>query len=595
MPKALVTLPDVYETVSRRVMVDVAGQLARTMRLPGDTYVYLPGLAEKVPMNGGTFGDCCDPGVRYPAQANMTLRFIEEAEEQYTLPTPVNIPEWRPLFQDPVRGVTIRPVYRYMTVQVQFEYNAPNIVVAQRWIDEMRARISMMRAELYQTLEYSYQIPRPVMQLLKEIYDKTEASAQPTGLTFKEYFDEYIMQPYTGGATLINTHEIPLVPEKQYEVLGWFDFTTTPETPQRQDGGNYTTSFVYTLHYNRPMQLFVSYPMLAHNQVIDRLYRPVEPYKRFKEVTRRVTTTKGSFDEFEASLISQRMPYIQHPPTDDWIPDFVPKHVLTFFTGLVVLSTDDRRCLLNLYNMGEYTFTPYFLEYFLQQGDRVFDKIDSIFDFRLYENDTFRSDVKLQFRPGTLTIETDRDLDITRYYHIQISFRRNWYQVSPETLQTLRQYPAVLYASLRALGVFLGGGSYQDLKLMGGSTTGTYPEIGQCSIVGDPDRGGIWPWPWMEPEWAEIGYPGSTWEGPGWPGGGWTDEPWPIEQHIPTWPGDYRIDHTHGCGGVVSNKDLLKAIQVTDDLCGKYIDRRRIGPLMVLFAHIVSTRRSPHI
>lgn len=590
MPNALIALPDVYESVTRRVAVDVTSQLARTMGLPGDTQVYLPGNAETVPMNGGMFGDCCDPKIRYPAEARLVMRYTEELDEAHTLTTMVNKPEHRPLFQDSDRGITIRPVYRYVSMMANFEYNAPNIVLAQRWLDEMRSRISMLRAELYQTLEYHYGIPKAVLSLLRELHKTMEDSEAPTGKSFDDYLTEHLLQPVKTVATLAGTEELLVVPEKQYEVLGWFDFTTTPNQPDRKEDGSYNTSFTYTLHYNRPMQLYCEYPMLVHNKPINPLYRPQESYSTFRGATRRVSTTKGSFDGLLALLGEKGVPYIQHPDTDTWVPKYIPKHRLTFFSGLLRIRKGTPRYLVNLYNLGEFTFTPFFLEYFYQQRHSLFSKTHSVFEFRLYENDSLRSDIELSFIPGSLAIVTNRDLDLTKYYHLQISIKRNWYAVHRDTLQILRKYPVVLYTLLRALGVVLGDVKFKDLNLLGGKPQPG--EDGQCSLIGDPTEGGVWPWPWLEDEWDEIPYPKLNWTGLGWPGGGWEDDtiPWPVDDNIPSWPGDI-LTPDFKCGGRVSNQDLLKAIDLTDELAGQYIDRVRVGPLTVLYGQILSKRR----
>lgn len=588
MPKILIPLPDVYETVTRRVAVAVTSQLARTMRLGPDTRVYLPGQVDTVPMNGGTFGDCCDTGVRYPAEARMIVRFTEELDEAHTLTTKINTPEQRPLFYDTDRGIVFRPTYRYVNLQASFEYTAPSIVVVQRWLDEMRARISMLRAELYQDLEYHYGIPKPAMMLLKHLYDTMEASEAPTGLSFDEYVNNHFLQPVKTATTLIGTESIPVVPEHQYEVLGWFDFTTTPSEPTRNENGTYTTSFTYTLHYNRPMQLFCEYPLLVHNRPIDLLYRPQEPYESFQGVTRRVSTTKGAFDSLLDLMTVKRIPYIHHPDIDTWVPPKShTKRSLIFFTGLLQIRSANPRTLVNLFNLGDFTFTPFFLEYLYLEHNRAIDAVGGVFDIRLYENDRLRSDIHITLDTTTMSLMSDRDLDLTKFYHIQIGIRRDWHKVDTDVIQGLRKFPVVAYSLLRAVGVYLGDGRYEDLDLLG---QGRLVEGGQCTIIGDPAIGGMWPWPWLEAEWDDIDYPGTTWDTTGWPGGGWDEYSWPEEQTLPTWPSDIRTG-TFQCGGMVSNSDMQRATERTINLLDHHLDRKRIGPLNVLYACIIAKRR----
>lgn len=559
MPNALIPLPDVYESVTRRVAIHAVSQLVRLMQLPANTKVYLPGMAEAVPMNNGTFGNCYSANLMYPSESALIVRFNEEVDESHTLTTPVNNQEHRPVFLDEARDIQIRPVYRFVSLALTIEYNATNQVVAQRWLDEMRSRISMGRAELYLELDYHYGIPDGVMYLLQHLHSTMESSSTPSGLSFEEYLKTHLQVPTTIATTLAGTEPQWVVPEHQKEVLGWFDFTTTPQTPEAGEYGNHRATITYTFQYNRPTQWYCRYPLMVHNKPVARQFRPQTPYETYRKHTRRVSTTKGSFDALVQFLEAHGVPYVQVPETDDWTPAFIPKGRLTFFSGLIQLSPTNRRTLLDLSNLGEFQFNPYFLEYFYHQGERLFSKSESIFEFRLYENRTYRSDVKLRFKPQSVTIETDRDLDLTKYYHVQISLIRNWYEVASHTLEALRRYPTVLYRCLQALGVCLDNRAYDQLNLLGyGYPRPPNPQDpGEGQIVGDPSLGGVWPWPWLSPEWGDTPWSGEGWQSP---------------------------YHT----GVVPAKVMEEARHQTAAKADKYIDRIHIGRALVLYGDILT-------
>lgn len=480
MPNALIPLPDVYESVTRRVAIDVTSQLARLMKLPPETSVYLPGNAEVTPMNGGTFGNCCDRSVKMSASERLVVTYAEEADESYTLTTPVNNREIPPIFEDRDHGIVLRPVYRYVTLSVTLAYTAPNITIAQRWIDDMRNRISMGRAELYQTLRYHYALPKPCLALFKALYETQESSEFPTGETYEDWLVARFKQPTKTIATLIDTDQTLAIPEQQLEVLGWFDFTTTPPQPDKSsdNNGTYSTSITYQLRYNRPTEVYVKYPFLMHQRPIPRRFRAKEPYETFRAKTRKVSTTKGSFDLMLQLMEADVLPYIHYPNTDDFVADYIPKDRVTFYTGLMALKRADLRSVCDLSNMGEYRFNPYYLEYFLQQGNKIFQPNGAIFEFRIYENDTYRPDLRLEFRPGTVRIQTTQDLDPTKVYHVQISLIRNWMTITRETLMCLRRYPHVMYYTLRALRVLLGKRArYEDVRLIGGEVPRPWSEV----------------------------------------------------------------------------------------------------------------------
>jgi hypothetical protein len=544
MPQALLALPDVYESVTRRVAVDVTAQLARLMRLPGDTTVYLPGHAETVPMNGGTFGDCYDTGVKYPAGARLVVRYNEEADESFTLTTPVNNTQNMVIFEDPIRGITIRPVYRFVTFTVTLEYTAPSQVVAQRWSDEMRSRISMGRAEIYQDLEYHYALPDSVIAILQMLYETMEASAFPTGQTLEQWVVANFRHPTKILTTLVDTDKTVAIPEHQHGVLGWFDFTTTPPPADKDSDGNgtFTSSINFQLQYNRPTQVYVKYPFLVHQKPIPRLYRDKTPFETFRGLDRKISSTQGSLGMAMELMQAQRLPYLHHPNTDDWTTSQIPNGRLTFYSGLLALPATDLRTVMDLSNLGDMRFSPYFLEYFYHQQSRLFGP-DSIFEFRLYENDDRRYDIAFEMIPGTVTFRTNKDLDPTKYYHVQISFKRDWYMLNRDTIACLKRYPHVAYWSLRALGVRLGKGNLNELALLG---TGR-PRQPSDLCPGEGTSLGVFPW-----------------------------LPRP----------DYVLNT-----GVVKQRDLDTALLDLDNISRKPVDWNRIGPMTVMYLEILTEKK----
>jgi len=179
MPSVVVVLPDVYETVARSVAVSAVQQLAQYMGLPEQTEVYLPGKSETVPMNDGIFGNCCDAAnaVHFDPEEKLVIRYEEIAEENFTLSTAVWNPDNFPIFVDKPHGIWVRPVRRFVDFRLDMTYQAPNIVVAQRWLDDQRIKLSEGAGDLTLALQFHYNVPKPVQSLFKGLYDTMENSA----------------------------------------------------------------------------------------------------------------------------------------------------------------------------------------------------------------------------------------------------------------------------------------------------------------------------------------------------------------------------------------------------------------------------------
>lgn len=589
MPNALIPLTDVRDTVSTRIAKDMAMQLARVMGLPDKTRIVLPGTAEAVPMNNAHFGNCCEGNPNYPGEDYVIMRYSEEADVAHALATPVNSNEHMPVFNDPIRDVVVRPVYRHVTFTINLEYNASQRIYAQRWLDDMRTRVSAMRSELYHTLEYHYLLPQPLLKMLRLIHETMEASEAPTGMTLSEYINEYTVLQLKRLENLKGEDPHLAVNERQHESIGWFDFDSSPQPIERNtnESGAYTAVVAYTFNFYRPHQLFAKWPLTVHNKVIPKLLRPDAPYSSWRQVTRRVSNTKGLFDAFLEQMKVHRPPYLQVPEYDDWLPDERDNGCVNFISMVITVSAAEPRWVIDLGNLGEYAFTPYMLEYFTHMGDNLFTRSGSVFKFNLYENGILRNDVNYHFEPGTLKVLTDKDLDLTRPYHLQIGIVRNWHTVSGISINRLRRYPAVAYAALSALGVRLGGGCYRDLKLIGGGLPlPVNPDApGQNRLVGNPADGGVWPWPWLASDWGDITWPGNTWTGVGWPGGGWDHEVTGESCAAPTWPREQP-----SYPGMVRASDMADAIERTDDLAGNPIDGTNIGAYYVMYLSILTIK-----
>lgn len=504
MPHALVALPDVYDSVIRRIVQSATEQLNTIMRLPSDTRIYIPGRSEAIPLNGGIFTQPYDPGVYYPNSTKMIVSFSEDPTDDYTIQSLNHMKESFPIILDETRDIRIHPVHRMYSMTMTIEYHSDSKATSQKWLDEMRTRIMKGRSEFYLNLEYYYALPTNLLNLLMHVHEKMESSAAPTGLTFEDWLDNQLMIPIKHVANQIQEHKTITFPERQSEVLGWFDFESSPETPEAEEAGMYQTSIGFTFHYQRPMQLFVDYPFLIHNKPIAKKYRDRKTMMTFREeFIRRVSRTKGALDDMLAYMVNNRIPYVQYPENDDWVPNETeePNRTLILYTGLVMVDPDDPRQIMNLSNLGDMQFTSKFLEYFSHAGNELFVHHGTPFDFRLYENRK-RKYIDLELVNGT-EVRSLEDLDITKYYHIQIGIKRCWTMLDRKNREALRRYPQVLYWLLRALNVWIGtnmtnAGNYIS-RVDDPATKWTYEDFKQTLLGQGQPRS-------ADPKWLGEGY-----------------------------------------------------------------------------------------
>lgn len=470
MPSAVIVLPDVYETIIRSVSVSALSQIVQFMGLPGTTQAYFPGRAETVPMNDGRFGNCCESAnnVHFDPEERIEVSYEEIAEENFTLSTAVKSQENFPVFIDETRGIVIRPVRRFVDFRIDIRYQAPNVVIAQRWLDTMRMRYSQGVGDLTFALEYHYNIPTPMMALLKGLYDTMEGSAWPSGIEFKDWLNERFIQPTTEMVTVTGTHPQLTIYERQVDVVGHFDFINTPETPQAvsDKAGAYEVNFSYICRYDRPDHLYVEYPMIVHQCPIPSIFRPKFPlHHNYQQVDRKTTNLRGSLDH--AFILAQQkgLTYIQYPDTDDFVaPDEYPEQ-LTFFTGLLAMDCENLKEIMDFRSLGRFSFNPWFLEFFDTVGTEAFVE-GSFFSIRLYRNNSLYK-IPLSMQPGTLKLMADRELDPRYVYHIQIAVNGNWLTIPRHRWMGIRRYPTVLWQLMRMFWACRGREPLNKLELVG--------------------------------------------------------------------------------------------------------------------------------
>ncbi|ARV76775.1 hypothetical protein PHABIO_144 [Pseudomonas phage Phabio] len=469
MPNVLVVLPDVYETVSRAVAVGAVQQVAQYMGLPEQTRVLLPGKSDTVAMNDGIFGNCCDAAnaVYFDPQEKLVIRYEEIAEENFTLSTSVWSNDNYPIFVDETHDVWIRPIRRFVDFRLDMTYQAPNIVVAQRWLDDQRLKLSEGAGDLTFFLEYHYNVPKPVQSLLRGLHTTMEQSAWPTGKTYGEWLEEHLTQPTTEMATLIDTHHTMAIMERQVDVVGHFDFINTPDTPQPSSdkSGSYEVTFSYICRYDRPTHMYVQYPMVVNQCPIPTIFRPKFPYRNYQSLERKTTALRGSLEAALGMHLGMGSTYIQYPDTDDWQTDDQPLNSFLIFSGLLTLDCKDPRYLMDMRKLGRFNFSCPWVELFDTLGDKTF-KGNSWFIIRLYKNNKYIN-IPMSMERGTLRLMSDVDLDPNYVYHIQILINKNFYSIPRDKWECLRRYPTIFYSLCQLFQVGCGKRPIEDMKMIG--------------------------------------------------------------------------------------------------------------------------------
>lgn len=469
MPSVLVPLPDVYETISRAVSVGAVQQIAQFMGLPEDTRVIIPGFADTVAMNDGIFGNCCDAAnaVHFDPEARMVIRYEEIAEENFTLSTSVWSNDNYPIFIDEIHDIWVRPIRRFVDFRLDITYQAPSIVIARRWLDDQRLKLSEGSGDLTFTLDYHYNVPKPVQSLFKGLHTTMENSAWPTGQSYGDWIEAHLTQPSTFMATQIDTHHTMAIIERQVDVVGHFDFINTPDTPQpaSDKAGAYEVTFSYICRYDRPTHMYVEYPMIMNQCPIPAIFRPKYTYQNYQQTERKTTMLRGSLEAALNMHAGMGATYIQYPDTDDWHTNDLPRNSFLLFSGLLTLDCKDPRYLMDMHGLGRFNFNGCWTELFDTLGDKTF-KGNGLFIIRLFRNDEYIN-IPMSMARGSLKLMADVDLDPSYVYHIQILINKNFYSVPESMWRCIQRYPSIFYQLAQLFQVGCGRNPIEQMPMLG--------------------------------------------------------------------------------------------------------------------------------
>lgn len=449
MPKITLTVPETHESITRPVVFDIARQIMKFTGMPESTTISYPGSIERVLQPGSAItGKTNDPII-----SGFTNKLIIEVEENYEKDRILNSAVYRPenlfIFRDLKLQTTIKPTYTATEVTLNFRFRASDKTTANRWRDDMKNRISMMRDIQEHNVTYHYLIPLEFLVILKEIHRLREAVAG-----YGENYETYFNNNVTTHASLITNLAGQSgqwgISETQARIIGYFDFDGIPEEGTAEDGSAvWTIGFNYKFRYNKPIACVMMYPLMIHNQVIK--YRPATTDSPPNHLQSHGFTTAAlsMFEKGNRLEYDQRQGYAI-PAYDEFLPGSVVPHSLRVITALVSLDDEQPNFLLSLKDLGTRKIHPA-VQTFLEGEIAYLTKPRfSVFAIHLYRNIDLTGNDALMVDED-LNVFSTETLSKRDYHHVRLSLTKDWTQLHPAALDRIREHGIALQLILDAI------------------------------------------------------------------------------------------------------------------------------------------------
>ena len=449
MPNISLPIEDLHDSVERPVVFSVVREILEITELSDKTPISFYDDEGKAAQAGSLITNDATKPNKWPFDERIRIEVDEDFDPNsiYTIHT--KQPENIPVFKDDAIGAVIRPIYSPTKVVINFNYRARDKNQAMKWRNNIRAKVAMFRDINLHELSYHTHLQEEFIIIIKEIHRLRENVA-PYGEEFDVYFAKHLSDKASIKTNLGGKSVLWGVEERQIRVQGIFDFEGAPEKGEKSDdsGDAWSINFSYKFEYQKPIMLNMTYPIVIHNQVLSKKFRPSETVYRLEDQKRSFSMSGRAYNNFESDtkvLTYKGNDGISIPEFDEFSPKMILPSTVNVMTCLVVVETNgtNPRKLLNLTQLGEVGLNPIVLD-FIKQIEYPFMGKDfySIFSLSLYRHSGL-------VESGSLTVDENLDvystfdLDLRKTYRVRLGLVTNFTYLRTQALDRIRTVPGL--------------------------------------------------------------------------------------------------------------------------------------------------------
>lgn len=453
MPRLAVELPDVYDNVTRPVVLGVTRALIDRLSIPADSKVQFNGAIGQAIQQGSRLSDNpMSPPASFPFTTKVKVEMQEEYIEDRTLTEPIMQKGTRVVFADQELGVFLKPIYTPSQITISFRYRAEDRIDAERWRDELRRKSGEGRAELLHELNYHYVIP-PEYQILLYRFHQMRENVAGYGEDLTQYFRDHFTSRATTITDQVGQNRELAISEVQYGVMGWFDFVAQPANPEVENqAGSWEAGFDYTFQFDKVTAMAMQFPISIHNQLVDAEFAKLDKPYTLSNLKRRAQWGKWVLDEYTPiqPVNQQLIEGVVVPDYDDWLPQQSLSFERNVFTALVGVNLEDLREVLNLGQLGTHQLTPTVLHHMQRWHQRLNHPRAALFNVALYQG-TGRMGAESLSIDSDLNVRTTFDLDPRKVYHLRITVVDDFSVLPPDVIDDLLDDPDLVEEVLDAI------------------------------------------------------------------------------------------------------------------------------------------------
>lgn len=456
MPTLRIGTPAIHETIIRPTTVAITDQVIEFLRLKKTIedirYVTHSGDV-RMPSSG--IGERANDYASFSGTNRAWVEVEEEMDEGMWATSRPDKLDTQPLFVDSALGVSLRPFMTSTTTTLKFRFTSHNRDTLVQTRNHLSSRIASLEDGIQHTVQFAIGIHEVILRLLNDIWAKRETKAG-----YGEDFIPYVKAHSSSSLTTVSEasgDKLSMVFQRTMgRVNGYFVVAPIPNKPAYQETGSiWEWELEYKVVYDVPTQMFVTYPIMVHNQYINPIFLSHVQKKRdirdrHSELSlTQVSTHLVEFGRAEGNNLVQDR-FIRIPHFDDFEPEITLRNSATIVMALLSIDSDNSKPLLNLTEMGDVYLEPAVLEFFRRGEHRFITKpFQSFFALSLYEGDSLQEPETLVCDEN-LNVFSTRSLDPRKVYHFRLSLIADFLSVEDVAVTRTWRYPEVIDIVVRS-------------------------------------------------------------------------------------------------------------------------------------------------
>lgn len=344
-------------------------------------------------------------------KSKLFVNFEYEDDEELSYNPSIFKSRDKNILLDKQTGFRLKPISTATKLNISFTYKNKSRVAVNKIINKLKNFYKFTGYTLSHRLNYSYLLPDVLMSLMSDIAILKD---EPDVFNFIE---QASLVKFDYAVKRGSDFKVPSFRGVEAGIIGNIEedaksFKITKEEQM------YMVDFTYTLVFDKPNALAVTYPITINNKPLNSKWLPKEEVAVSRDLSNGTLDINRILgDKFNLGLITSDI-LIRVPNFDQFTPDNgADKDRIKLLSVLIQIDANEPDVLLDIHDLKYLGIPDYIIEYFLDIDEYdLFQFGASLFQLELFENNYIKDKGLVKTSDGKIV--ATKPLDTTKTYHL---------------------------------------------------------------------------------------------------------------------------------------------------------------------------------